>query len=670
MTDIRNTPTAPTTKSPSDQRELVTFVIGETEFGLDIHAVQEIVRRPRLTPVPRAPGYVRGLANLRGNVLPVVDLRTRFGASSPPDGENSRLLVVEVDGVSTGMIVDAVREVLHVDSSAIEMAPPTVRGIDSRFLQGVVTLDQGRRMVLLINQDEAVGAGLHPSESHQNAVAERLRPGDRSVAETTASAVTVQLVTFWLAGEEYGFPLSDVQEIIRVPEVTAIPNAPAAFEGITSLRGRVLPVLDLRAVFGFQPHTDHMATLATPLRDAEHAHTRWVEELDQAVINRTKFTGALDDTQCEFGRWINSSASNDRLLQRILPGIHKLHLQLHTGGKQVVECLERQDPTRAASIFKRSVRPLHAIIERLLHQCLTQLENRDDQRCLVVRVEDTAIALKVDAVNEVLQVERAAIEPAPEIITGDNQDQSHIRGVAKLDDGQRLVITLDAHQLVAPSALAAIKQSLEREAVPEDEQIGAIAMTEHSDNDERQLVSFRVAGEEFATDIMQVQEIIRLEKVTSVPHAPPFVEGVVNLRGSVLPVIDLRRRFGLPERQHDDATRVVVVDVDHHKTGIIVDSVSEVMRLPVQAIEPAPEIVKADYREDFLEGVGKLDGGDRMILILRTDRLLSETELATIDQTTRANSVPDSEQAASSPTPVAPAAVPMAELSATTAVSS
>ena len=143
-----------------------------------------------------------------------------------------------------------------------------------------------------------------------------------------------------------------------------------------------------------------------------------------------------------------------------------------------------------------------------------------------------------------------------------------------------------------------------------------------NESDERQLVTFKVASEEFAVDIMQVQEIIRLEKVTKMPHVPDFVEGVVNLRGNVLPVIDLRKRVHIPGREYSDTTRVVVMDLRGVKTGIIVDSVSEVLRVNNRNIEPAPAIVKSRYGDHIIEGVGKLNKGERMFLLLRAEDLL------------------------------------------------
>jgi len=139
-----------------------------------------------------------------------------------------------------------------------------------------------------------------------------------------------------------------------------------------------------------------------------------------------------------------------------------------------------------------------------------------------------------------------------------------------------------------------------------------------------QLVSFKVGGEEFCLDILRVQEIIRIQALTRVPNSPNFVEGVINLRGKVIPVIALRKRFGLEEMEHDKQTRIVVSETKGAVLGFIVDSVSEVLRIPAHTVEPPPRLGKVE--REYVSGVGKLD--DRLLILLDVDRLLGEVESA------------------------------------------
>ncbi|MEW6516708.1 MAG: chemotaxis protein CheW [candidate division FCPU426 bacterium] len=147
---------------------------------------------------------------------------------------------------------------------------------------------------------------------------------------------------------------------------------------------------------------------------------------------------------------------------------------------------------------------------------------------------------------------------------------------------------------------------------------------------EIRLVVFKLGGEEFGAPIHQVHEILRLVEITRVPRAPRFIEGVVNLRGRIIPILDLRRRFDLPlDTTPERKQRIMEVEVDEQILGMIVDEVSEVVRLPVDAIEPPPAMV-ADIAGEYLAGIGKLPG--RIIIMLNFDKILSESETHQLEQ--------------------------------------
>jgi purine-binding chemotaxis protein CheW len=138
-----------------------------------------------------------------------------------------------------------------------------------------------------------------------------------------------------------------------------------------------------------------------------------------------------------------------------------------------------------------------------------------------------------------------------------------------------------------------------------------------------QLVTFSIGDEEFGVDILKVQEIIRTMDITKVPRAPEFVEGVINLRGKVIPIIDLRKRFGITAREHDKHTRIIVIEINSMIVGFVVDSVSEVLRIPAGTVEPPPPVVSG-LESEYISGVGKLE--DRLLILLDLNRLLSGEE--------------------------------------------
>ncbi|MDR1490309.1 MAG: chemotaxis protein CheW [Desulfovibrio sp.] len=144
--------------------------------------------------------------------------------------------------------------------------------------------------------------------------------------------------------------------------------------------------------------------------------------------------------------------------------------------------------------------------------------------------------------------------------------------------------------------------------------------TKRQDDELLQLVTFSIGEEEFGVDILKVQEIIRTMEITKVPRAEAFVEGVINLRGKVIPIIDLRRRFGLDSKAHDKHTRIIVIEINNMIVGFVVDSVSEVLRIPAGTVEPPPPVVSG-LDSEYISGVGKLQ--DRLLILLDLDKLLS-----------------------------------------------
>lgn len=140
---------------------------------------------------------------------------------------------------------------------------------------------------------------------------------------------------------------------------------------------------------------------------------------------------------------------------------------------------------------------------------------------------------------------------------------------------------------------------------------------------EEQLVVFHLDREVYGVDIAHVHEIIRLQEITRIPRTPAFIEGVINLRGRVIPVIDLRTRFGLERGERNGATRIIVVEVGGHTVGMVVDGVSEVLRLSTDAIAAPSEILTA-VDVAYMRGVGKLE--DRLVILLDLQEVLTRSE--------------------------------------------
>jgi purine-binding chemotaxis protein CheW len=148
-------------------------------------------------------------------------------------------------------------------------------------------------------------------------------------------------------------------------------------------------------------------------------------------------------------------------------------------------------------------------------------------------------------------------------------------------------------------------------------------------NELLQLVSFKISNEEFGIDILSVQEINRMLQITKVPNTPDFIEGVINLRGRVIPVIDLRVKLGMERKEHSKETRIVVVEIKNKTIGFIVDEVSEVLRIPKSITEAPPEMI-GGVNSEYIISIGKLE--DRLLILLDLEKILSTTEINLLDE--------------------------------------
>ncbi len=143
------------------------------------------------------------------------------------------------------------------------------------------------------------------------------------------------------------------------------------------------------------------------------------------------------------------------------------------------------------------------------------------------------------------------------------------------------------------------------------------------------LVCFRIGKETFGVDIFAVREIVKAQEITTVPGTTDYVLGIINLRGKIISVIDLAGRLGLGTANIDRVSRILVVDLDDFTVGFLVDAATEVLKLPDESIDAAPEELKNSIHDDYLEGVGKLD--DRLVIILNLHHLLTDRDAEALE---------------------------------------
>jgi purine-binding chemotaxis protein CheW len=260
-------------------------------------------------------------------------------------------------------------------------------------------------------------------------------------------------------------------------------------------------------------------------------------------------------------------------------------------------------------------------LRRLLGLPDSELDEKS--RIVVLALGGASVGVAVDGVSEVLRVARTFVDPMPPLLARE-AGMADIAEICRLDGGKRLVSIITVRHLFAHDA---IKEALNTvNDISQENGAQRAEMDEDLDDDE-QVVVFRLDKEEFGVPIHSVQEIVRVpEELIHVPRAPAFVEGVINLRGSVLPVIDLRLRLGLARVPRSERQRIMVFLIGEVRTGFIVDQVAEVLKIPKALIEPSPKLSQQQGR--VLSRMANMAQHKRMVQLLEPAYLVQGEELA------------------------------------------
>ena len=254
----------------------------------------------------------------------------------------------------------------------------------------------------------------------------------------------------------------------------------------------------------------------------------------------------------------------------------------------------------------------------------------DHCRIVVVSLGSTSVGVVMDSVNEVLRVPRSVVDAVPPMLAREG-DLADISDICRIDGGKRLVSIISARNLFRHSAVKEALNTVETMRKDEERKLAAGAEEERTDDDE-QVVVFRLGKEEFGVPIASVQEIVRVpDQLTHVPKAPPFVEGVINLRGTVLPVIDLRKRLGLSAVDRSDRQRIMVFLIADLRTGFIVDSVAEVLRIHKSSIESSPKLSGPENR--LLARMANLEKQKRLVQLIDPAHLVEGDQIASLAAT-------------------------------------
>jgi purine-binding chemotaxis protein CheW len=489
---------------------------------------------------------------------------------------------------------------------------------------------------------------------------------------TASDRASHRFLTFRSEGRLYALPAGLIAEVIRMPAIARVPQGPKCLMGLANLRGSVLPVASVRAILG-RSETASTQTSRLIVLDGSSPVALAVDEVAALVnVSESKLSSADAELSAETGELLKGVFQLDAGVAKILD-IEKLLRQAFTfdvsrrqmaaSAPRLVETKPAEDTRQCLVTFEVAGQEYALNLEAVREivpapDQLTSVPGSDDavrgvmayrdgllpllslrtllglpsgvqsrEKVLVTTVVGVQVGLIADKTRAIFSVDPNLIEPTPSVLNARAGGETQIKAIYRAENG-RLVSILAPEQLFREEVM----QRLAQGNGPMTSQAND-ASNGPQEQDLRFLV-FRLGADEFALPIDAVDEVARVpDQITRLPKTPKFLEGVINLRGEVLPVVDQRRRFDMPARAANADRRLIVVRTERHRAGLIVDSVSEVLRCGSQALKPAPDLTGEALA--LVRSVINLESAERMVLLLDPQELLSRAERGLLDTFTK-----------------------------------
>jgi purine-binding chemotaxis protein CheW len=486
-----------------------------------------------------------------------------------------------------------------------------------------------------------------------------------------------RFLTFRIEEQLYALRAMDVAEVIRVPAMARVPQGPPALLGIANLRGSVLPVAGLRELLGRAPAPGipsaraivldigaPVALVVDAIASLETATDAQVEtgQKELSAEGSEKLSGAFAVASTrqvakilDIKALLEAAFANlarGRRTERKAGAITRLAQAATAAGAEAaqllvtfevagqefalpLEAVQEIIPAPAAitavaraddvvlgiTSVRETLLPLLSL--RGLLGFLAARKANDREKVVVVKVGNTQVGLVADQARAIIAADASLVDAVPPVLAARTGGESRIKAVYRGEQGRRLISILSPEQLFREDVMQRLTAS-------HATQKGPTVQTETSSRQESIFLVFRLGDDEFGLPIDTVVEVAPVpERITRVPKTPKFLEGVVNLRGEVLPVVDQRRRFDLPTLANTEGRRLVVIRTERHRAGLIVDSVSDVLRTSNEDIEPPPELT--DVVSRLVRGVINLEKTRRIILLLDPTELLTRAEQGLLD---------------------------------------
>jgi purine-binding chemotaxis protein CheW len=490
-------------------------------------------------------------------------------------------------------------------------------------------------------------------------------------AAAAPEAERLRFLTFRVDERLYAVAADHVVEVIHTPQVAHVPQGPKSLLGLANLRGSVLPIATARGLLG-KAEREAAATDRTIVLGGGVATGVAVDGIEGLVsVEPTRVETRQAELTAEPGEELTGAFQPEGrtevarildlrgLLASAFRPRERPHRQRSSGAVMASgDVVPTHDEGQRLVAFEvagqeyalpldavREIIPTPPDITSVPHgealllgvvayrdTLLPLLALRgllgfraaapgDESKVLVTRVGAVLVGLVADRTREILSAPPHLVDLAPPMLAARAGGEARVEAIYRGDGGRRLVSILAPSKLFREDIMARLGDVAEPRA-SSDSQVSTAA--------QGQYVVFRLGDDEFALPIEAVQEVTRAPaKVSRVPKTPKFLEGVINLRGEVLPVVDQRRRFDMPPAADLESRRLIVLQTERHRAGVIVDSVSEVLRCAPDDIEEAPDLTGEATR--LVTGVINLEAAGRMVLLLDPAELLTRTERSLLD---------------------------------------
>jgi purine-binding chemotaxis protein CheW len=485
-----------------------------------------------------------------------------------------------------------------------------------------------------------------------------------------------RFLTFRVDSRLYALRSEHVSEVIQVPAVARVPQSPASLLGLGNLRGSVVPVVSLREMLG-SPATAALVNTRAIVLDVG---TPVALVVDSVAALETVGAGQIEESQKDIGAsgreqllgaFSSGSAKEvakildiEALLQTAFSNLSrgKASLRQDKAGARWKAEAEISTQTEMLVTFEVANQefalPLESVQEILsVPSTLTAISradavvlgitsvrdtlmpllslrgllgfgaahgSSDREKVIVMKFGDAQIGLVVDQARSIVAADPDLMDAVPPILAARTGGESRIKSVYRGDGGRRLISILSPDQMFREDVMQRLIANHRSQAT-------SIAPEQADSREELIFLVFRLGNDEFGLPIDAVVEVAQVPpQVTRVPKTPKFLEGVVNLRGEVLPVVDQRRRFDMPKLEKAESRRLVVVKTERHRAGLIVDSVSDVLRTDRANVAPPPHLTD-EKTARLVRGVINLEKAGRMVLLLDPTELLTRAEQGLLD---------------------------------------